>query len=179
VRLFAAAELPSSARSELAAWGAACASVVPGLRPVSADRLHLTLVFLGSREASAAAAIGSLVVGCADGPVSVELGEPLWLAPRRPHVLTVALLDASGRLGALQARVSQALVAGAGFEPERRRFRPHATVARVRKGARVRPEEVELPPAPVGSFSLEALTLFSSVLGPAARYEAVVRVALR
>jgi 2'-5' RNA ligase len=94
-------------------------------------------------------------------------------------VLTAQLVDVAGRLGALQARVSEALVAGARFEPERRRFRPHATVARVRKGARIRPDEVVLPPAPVGSFGLEALTLFSSVLGPRARYEAVARVALR
>jgi RNA 2',3'-cyclic 3'-phosphodiesterase len=178
VRLFAAAELPEGVRTQLAVWGAACAELVPGLRPVAPERLHLTLVFLGSRPASDADRLGELVTACADGPVEVGLGDPLWLAPRRPHVLTVAVRDASGRLAELQARVSTALVDDAGHQPERRRYRPHATVARVRKGTRVRPDEVALPHAPRGSFPLEALTLFSSVLGSAPRYEAVARVGL-
>jgi 2'-5' RNA ligase len=178
VRLFAAADLPAAVRSELAAWGAACAELVGDLRPIPAQRLHLTLVFLGSRPEAEAEAIGELVTACADGPVGVELGEALWLAPRRPHVLTVGVTDVTGRLGDLQARVSEALQAGAGHEPERRRYRPHATVARVRKGARVRPDDVALPRAPRASFALEALALYRSVLGPSPRYEPLARVPL-
>ena len=49
-------------------------------------------------------------------PGEVALGEPLWLSPRRPHVLTVAVADPSGRLAELQARVSAALEAGVGHE---------------------------------------------------------------
>ena len=65
----------------------------------------------------------------------LALGGALWLAPRRPHVLTVAVEDADGALAALQARVVEALAEAAGRdEPERRPFRPHVTVARVRRG---------------------------------------------
>ncbi len=177
-RLFAAADLPDAVRSELAAWGAACASRVADLRPVPAERLHLTLVFLGTRPLEEAERIGELVTACADGPVEVALGDALWLAPRRPHVLTVAVEDAGGRLGALQARVAAALAEGAGHEPERRAYRPHATVARVRKGARVRPGDVALPAVPRGAFALPSLTLYRSVLGRSARYEPLARVAL-
>jgi RNA 2',3'-cyclic 3'-phosphodiesterase len=174
MRLFAAVDLPDDVRHPLAAWGTACAEVCPQLRPVAEERLHLTLVFLGSRPDEEAEGFAALVAGCADGPVDVALGDVLWLAPRRPHVLTVALHDASGALAALQARVADALDVH-----EDRPFRPHVTVARVRKGARVRPSEVELPPLPAASsFGLEALALYRSHLGPRPRYEALSRVAL-
>ena len=173
MRLFAAADLPDDVRLPLAAWGAASGEICPELRPVAEDRLHLTLVFLGSRSEEDAERLGPLVVGCADGPVEVVLGEPLWLAPRRPHVLTVALRDCTGALAALQGRVADAL-----DEHEDRAYRPHVTVARVRKGARIRPSEVELPPAPEASFGLEALALYSSRLGPKPRYEPLAKVPL-
>lgn len=179
MRLFAAADLPGGVRAGLAAWGAACAERVPALRAIPAERLHLTLVFLGTRPAEEAERIGALVTACAEGAVDVALGDALWLAPRRPHVLTVALHDPAGRLRELQARVSAALRDGAGHEPEARAYRPHATVARVRKGSRVRPGDVALPPAPGASFALEALTLYRSHSGPAPRYEALARAPLR
>ena len=178
MRLFAAADLPGAVRTELADWGAACADAVPELRAVPSGRLHLTLVFLGSRPDDEAARTGELVTACADGPVVAELGDVLWLAPRRPHVLTVALLDPDGRLAELQARVSAALVAGVGHRPDGRAWRPHVTVARVRRGARVRPGDVALPRVPSPSFALEALTLYRSHPGPAPRYEALARTRL-
>ena len=131
--------------------------------------MHLTLVFLGSRPEEDAERLGPLVIGCADGPVEVALGEALWLAPRRPHVR-----DSTGALAALQGRVADAL-----DEREDRAYRPHVTVARVRKGARIRPSEVQLPPTPEASFGLEALALYSSRLGPKPRYEPLARVPLR
>ena len=178
MRLFAAADIPAAVRAPLASWGAACADAVPGLRAIPEERLHLTLVFLGSRADGEAPEIGELVTACADGPVEVALGEPLWLSPRRPHVLTVAVADPSGRLAEMQARVSAALEAGVGHESERRRWRPHVTVARVRRGAGVRPGDVALPRVPSPSFALEALTLYRSHSGPAPRYEALARTRL-
>jgi RNA 2',3'-cyclic 3'-phosphodiesterase len=174
VRLFAAADLPDDVRLALAAWGAACAEVCPELRPVAEDRLHLTLVFLGSRAGEESDGLASRAVACADGPVDVALGEALWLSPRRPHVLTVELRDPAGALTSLQARVADAL-----DEHEDRAYRPHVTACRVRKGARIRPSEVALPPVPEASFGLEALVLYRSHLGPSPRYEALARVPLR
>jgi 2'-5' RNA ligase len=182
VRLFAAADIPAGVRDALAAWGAACADLVADLRAVPSERLHLTLVFLGSRPEEDAEAIGELVTGCADGPVEVSLGDALWLSPRRPHVLTVAVRDATGRLGALQQRVATALEEGAGHEPERRPYRPHATVARVRRGARLRPGDIALPRVPRASFPLETLTLYRSITDAtrsAPRYDALARVSLK
>jgi 2'-5' RNA ligase len=180
-RLFAAVELPAEVRAALAGFGRAAAAQDPALRAVAAETIHLTLVFLGNRPLEeiepAAGAVESAASGVA-APL-LELGAPLWLAPRRPHVLTVVVADPSGALAALQAAVSVALVAALGLRPEARPFRPHVTVARVRGG---RPRRGALPPAPwegAEPFAGEAVTLFRSHLGGGpARHEPLIRVPL-
>jgi RNA 2',3'-cyclic 3'-phosphodiesterase len=149
--------------------------------------VHLTLAFLGERAEADVAALRAAVRGCADGVAApaLALGGALWLAPRRPHVLTVALLDGEGALERLQADRAGALRGAVGFEPERRAFRPHVTLARVRRGQRPRLDAV--PPPPVAeAFRGEAVCLMRSHLSPPARggaggvgYEALARVPLR
>jgi 2'-5' RNA ligase len=92
-------------------------------------------------------------------------------------VLTVEVRDGDGALFALRERRVQALVDAVGYEPERRRFRPHVTVARVRHGAA--PRRTGLPEAPEAEFAGEALVLYRSWLGGGpARYEALERAIL-
>jgi 2'-5' RNA ligase len=179
-RLFAAADLPGDVRAELAAFGAAAVQERPGeLRAVPEANLHLTLVFLGDREEAEVDRLGALVAAQAAGPVEVVLGDGLWLAPRRPHVLTVAIEDRTGALRALQAAVLDVLVREAGHVVEARMFRPHVTVARVRRGARVSPEAVRLPAPPRGPFALPSVTLYRSRPGRGgSAYEAVARAPL-
>jgi 2'-5' RNA ligase len=103
------------------------------------------------------------------------IGGPLWLAPRRPHVLTVALEDPSGGLTGIHEAVLEAMVRSAGHAAEGRRFRPHVTVARVR--GRLRPFDLTSP-APL-EFRPPAVTLYRSVLGRGpAVYEPVASVPL-
>jgi RNA 2',3'-cyclic 3'-phosphodiesterase len=178
-RLFAALDLPAPVRDALGAFGRAAADDDFALRAVRDDALHVTLAFLGHRPLDdippASDAVRS--AGAEAGSLDLALGEPLWLAPRRPHVLTVEVVDRTGALLSLQERVVDALADAVGYEPERRRFRPHVTVARVRHGAR--PRRSGLPDAPEASFAGEAVTLYRSYLGGGpARYEAVERVAL-
>jgi 2'-5' RNA ligase len=176
-RLFAALELPSPVRDALGAFSRAAAADDFALRPVRDDALHVTLAFLGHRALDDIDPAREAVRSVAAAVPSLSLGDPLWLAPRRPHVLTVELLDADGALFALQERVVEALVDAVGYEPERRRFRPHVTVARVRHGAA--PRRGGLPEAPKAEFAGEALVLYRSYLGGGpARYDALERVAL-
>jgi 2'-5' RNA ligase len=98
-------------------------------------------------------------------------------------VLTVELADPSGTLAALQAAVSVALVDALGIVPERRRFLPHVTVARVRRGAVPRRGGLpDVPWEPGRPFPGEAVTLFRSHLNRTpptpARYEPLLRVPL-
>jgi 2'-5' RNA ligase len=176
-RLFAALELPAPVRAALGEFGRTAAGDDFALRAVRDDALHVTLAFLGHRSLDDIEPACEAVRSAAAAVESLSLGDALWLAPRRPHVLTVEVVDAEGALHALQERVVAALVDAIGYEPERRRFRPHVTVARVRRGAA--PRRGGLPDAPRASFAGEAVVLFRSWLGGGpARYEAMERVAL-
>jgi 2'-5' RNA ligase len=176
VRLFVALELPADVRAQLSAWAAGAVRGDERLRLVREESLHATLVFVGERPDPAPAA-AALVAALRPPPESplMRADGPLWLSPRRPHVLTVALEDASGGLARIHAAVLEALVREAGHEADKRVFRPHVTVARVR--ARIRPFELPAPPAL--AFHPPAVTLYRSRLGrgPAA-YEVVASVAL-
>jgi 2'-5' RNA ligase len=177
-RLFAALELPRSVRAQLADFGRAAAGNDAALRSVAEDSLHLTLAFLGHRALEEVDPAREAVrgVGAIVAP-PLALGRALWLAPRRPHVLTVALEESDGTLAALRADVVDRLAEALPWRAEERPFRPHVTVARVRRGWR--PRVRDLPEAPQASFSGEAVVLFRSHLGGGpARYEALERVAL-
>jgi 2'-5' RNA ligase len=176
-RLFAALELPAPVRDALGAFGRAAAADDFALRAVRDDALHVTLAFLGHRALDDIDPAREAVREVAAPVPDLALGDALWLAPRRPHVLTVEVADATGALLALQERVVAALVEAVGYEPARRRFRPHVTVARVRRGAA--PRQRGLPDAPSASFAGESVTLYRSWLGGGpARYEALERVPL-
>jgi 2'-5' RNA ligase len=140
---------------------------------VPRESLHVTLAFLGEQPDpdAIAAAVGAI----APRPVPLALAAPAWLPPRRPRVLALDLHDPSGACARLQAEVSEALRSV--YTPEKRAFRPHVTVARVRKGARV---DTAMPAAPARrTFAAAALTLYRSRLSPhGARYEAVARTPL-
>lgn len=176
MRLFVALEPPAPVRAALAEWAWQAVGEDPQLRRVPADALHLTLAFLGEQpEADVRLLAPELAraLSAAVAPRDVHAVEPLWLAPRRPHVLTVAVADPSGLLGALRARVVDACVRAVGWEPEGRAFRPHVTLARVRRDERVRPRVLPaLPPAARAPWSTGGVTLLRSVPGSgAAQYE--------
>ena len=176
-RLFAALDLPAPVRDALGAFGRAAAADDFALRAVRDDALHVTLAFLGHRALDDIEPACEAVRAVAAPVPDLALGEVLWLAPRRPHVLTVEVVDGTGALLALQERVVAALVDAVGYEPDRRRFRPHVTVARVRHGAAQR--RTGLLAAPEAAFAGEALTLYRSWLGGGpARYEALEQVGL-
>jgi 2'-5' RNA ligase len=177
-RLFAALELPATVRADLAAFGREAASHDGALRAVREDALHLTLAFLGHRALDDIDPARLAVRGVQSPSPQLTLSDPLWLAPKRPHVLTLALEDAGGVLAALQAQVVARLTEALSWEPEKRPFRPHVTVARVRRGWR--PRVRDLPDAPHATFAAEAVVLFRSHLGGRgpSRYEALERAEL-
>ncbi len=163
LRLFVALDLPEAARAALAAFRDEAAD--PAVwRPVPDVSLHVTLAFLGHRPDEHAGAVAGVLDGLADHPApTLSLDGALLLPPRRARVLSVALEDAGGALGRLQADVSEAL-AGAGlYEPEARPFRPHVTVARLRSGARA-PRAIAASPGPL-AFAAGAVVLYRSRLG--------------
>ncbi len=178
-RLFVALELPAEARDSLVRWRSEVLKGAAGLRALADDHLHVTLCFMGWCRAAEIGAIAGVCRQLAPGdPPTVGLGEARWLPPRRPRVLAVELDDTPGRLSAIQTELSGLLEAGGWYEPERRTYLPHVTVARAggRRGT-VRPSPLPAPP-PL-SFIASRVTLFRSRLSAAgARYEVLSSVDL-
>jgi 2'-5' RNA ligase len=173
VRLFVALDVPDDARRALARFRDEAAD--PALwRPVGDEALHLTLAFLGHRPEEDVEAASAVVAGAPDAAPPLRLGGALLLPPRRARVLCADVEDVDGVLGALQATVSDRLEAAGLYTPERRPFRPHATVARLRAGARP-PRSVDAAPETL-AFRGAAVTLYQSVLRrEGARYERLAR----
>jgi RNA 2',3'-cyclic 3'-phosphodiesterase len=179
VRLFVALDLPSRVRSALDAWRVEAVGSREDLRLVSAESLHVTLAFLGSRAATDVEEIATtLSRAVGDLPASrLRLSGVKPVPPRRPRLFAFDLAERDGEASAVQAAVSDALAGGGHYKPEKRPFWPHVTFARVRRGmGRVDPIGEEPPSL---SFTARHVTLYRSHLSPrGARYEALERCSL-
>jgi RNA 2',3'-cyclic 3'-phosphodiesterase len=175
-RLFIAVALGDEDRRTLIAWAREAVGADRGMRVVAAEQVHLTLAFLGHRPLDEVGPLAELVESFAGWPAPVlSSGAALWLSPRRPHVLTVAVNDDAAALGALHTSVWDGLEA-LGYEREERRFRPHLTVARVRHGWTA--PSGALPPTPALDLDVRGVTLMRSFIGGGpARYEELSRAA--
>jgi 2'-5' RNA ligase len=186
-RLFVALDPPPEVREQLLAWARAALTSSTAqhwrgapveMRLLAPEALHVTLCFLGARPVEEIEQIGSALGGCAQAVGELSLGAPLWLPPRRPRSLAVEVQDRDGDLARLQAGVCHAMSEATDWRAERRRFRAHITVARMRgRSAEHRPAvagEPVLPATPRLSFVPEAVVLYRSWLSPAgASYEAL------
>lgn len=170
-RLFTALELPDPVRAALAEWQRR--ELIDGaLRPVAHEHIHLTLVFLGYQRERDIDAIAEIVIGAGAGPVGVRIEpDPIGLGKTSSRPGVFALDAPSEDAVALQAELSDAFEAAELYTPERRSYRPHLTVARVRpekRGSR-RPRRVERPPGPftgVHAFDSIRIHLYRSDLRP-------------
>jgi 2'-5' RNA ligase len=135
----------------------------------AAERLHLTVRFIGEVDETQAAAIAAaleapLVVSC------FELGvEGAGAFPTRgtPRVLWVGISRGLEEMKALEAEVSVRL-ATCGLAPEDRGYHPHLTLARVREGSRLSPARLfdGIGDSRFGVMRVDAITLFHSRLSP-------------
>jgi 2'-5' RNA ligase len=191
-RLFVALDLPEAVRVEIAEWQREALGD-PALRPIKPEGLHVTLCFLGHHPEPAIAKTESALVAIKPRPVAMRFqAEPAPLPRGRPGLFAIAA--ESEEAVALQGELSAVLAAAGLFEPEKRRFWPHVTVARVRserleprKGERrgkSRPRRVSEAPKPLGQrlcepFGAVRLALYRSILKPeGAEYESLAGVDL-
>jgi 2'-5' RNA ligase len=174
-RLFVAGVLPPVVAGELARWGRGVRAAA--LRRLDPGAMHLTLCFLGEQSLLSVEPLGEVLGGAAEalaGVGELRVGAPVWLPPRNPRALAVEIGDPEGGLRALQRLLAREIAATIDWAPDRQRFRPHVTVARIRAGERV---GALLAPTPGLSFALERVALFRSWLEPAgARYEELASV---
>jgi 2'-5' RNA ligase len=156
-------------------WAREAVGSDPGLRVVDAAAVHVTMAFLGHRALDEVEPLSALVASFAGAapPVPLRTAGALWLSPRRPHALTVAIADVTGVLRALHEEL-WARLEGLGHVREKRMFRPHLTVARVRHGWTA--PAAPLPPLADRDVAPLGLVLMRSWLGGGpARYEVLER----
>jgi RNA 2',3'-cyclic 3'-phosphodiesterase len=180
-RMFVALDLPGEARSALAAWRDGLVEGRRDLRPVRAEALHVTLVFLGWQDEKAADAIASAAFEACSGLSAPRLQASgvRPLPPRDPRLFALDLEDEDGRASGVQAAISDALEAGRWYRPEKRPFWPHLTLARVKRGERRVPPLPDAPAPPGDAFEADQVTLYRSTLRPqGAIYEPLARAAL-
>lgn len=107
------------------------------MRWVRAEGIHLTLKFLGEvgqREVGEVSRLLREVVPRVAPFVMEVTGLGCFPSLRRPRVIWVGIEESTGRLSTLQSQL-EAGFKRLGFEPEGRRFHPHLTLGRLRRGA--------------------------------------------
>lgn len=183
-RLFVALDLPDRVRSGIVSWGRK-ALADPALRPLDESALHITLAFLGYLPEKEIPRLAEILEGCGGPAPSIELGSPVQI-PERGRPRLFALPAESPATSELQRRVQERLVEARLYTPEKRRFWPHVTVARVRREKRgsSRPARVTRPPGPLPKgllrpFDGVRVTLYRSQLQPqGAQYTPLAQVEL-
>ena len=176
--MFLALDLPEEAREELVRWRDALLASRTDVRPVRPEALHVTLVFLGWQDQSAADRIAETAFGAlpAAAPPRLAATEVKPVPPRNARLFALDLEDEGGRATDLQAAMSDALEAGRFYRPEKRPFWPHITLARVKRGERRVPPPPDDPPPPAERFEASVVTLYRSTLRPqGALYEPLAR----
>ena len=104
------------------------------LKCVETGNIHLTMRFLGDIGEALLGELVGLVEGLSFGPFRMELrGVGAFPNLRRPRVIWAGITRGADELTGIFNGLESGL-AGMGFRPERRRFSPHITLARVRSG---------------------------------------------
>ena len=143
LRLFLALLLPPATLDAIVSWQGEALAGVRSVRVVPRESLHLTMAFLGHRPAAELEPIvGALREAARGKPARLSLRG--YRETRSVGMLTFN--DEDGRAAALAADLQARLEALGVYEPERRRWLPHVTVARFRERPRLRPALPELEP---------------------------------
>jgi 2'-5' RNA ligase len=190
MRLFIGVELPDDVK---AAAGAATGDtrerlgrVAPraSIRWVDSANLHITLWFLGEIQETRARQLMSVLESPFRTKVFDVRLEGFGAFPERgtPHVFWIGVASGASGLIGLHGEVQERILP-LGFQPERRPYAPHLTVARVKdiRRSAVRRVRKLLAQAPMSAmFPVKSVTLFQSRLSPSgSRYESLMRIPLQ
>jgi 2'-5' RNA ligase len=168
MRLFIAIELSPDIRSGLSDLQNVLQRQGRGVRWVNVSGIHCTLKFLGEVDEEKVPRLVEKLSGITTPPFELSVRRlgvfPGW---RSPRVVWVGVETASPHLVVLQRRIERA-VAPLGFPPEKRSFKPHLTLGRVRQKDGLDPlvhylrehhDRVDL-----GEFKVDGYVLFQSIL---------------
>ena len=171
-RVFCAVELPEAVRARLEDHVLRLRKEVPDAAASwsRVENIHLTLKFFGNVEVEQVPKITEAAERVVKqlSAFQISIGET-GVFPRasRPQVLWVGVSDPSGQLAALQEGLENECAVD-GFPKENRAYRPHLTIARLRRpeGARQLAEaHLRMRFEPV-DVRVEEIVVFRSELSP-------------
>ncbi len=125
-RLFTAVEVPSSIALSLSLLRGG----LPGARWIDTENYHLTLLFIGDVDERTAGEFANFLARIDRPRFELQLDGVGAFGSRRPHAL-YAGVKTSPALVELQAELER-LAERIGLEPERRKYTPHVTLARLK-----------------------------------------------
>ena len=181
-RIFCAIELPDSVRAQLRDHVRRLREAVPDASAswTRVENIHLTLKFFGNVNVDRIPGISEAAARTVKefSAFAIGVGKTgVFPKPGRAQVLWIGVSDPSGKLVELQQRLENEF-AKEGFEKEGRAYRPHLTIARLRKpeGARRLADthlQTEFEPAEI---TLREVIVFRSELSSkGSKYTAVSR----
>jgi 2'-5' RNA ligase len=168
--VFCALELPEDVRARLRDHSGELREAVQDVAAswTRVENIHLTLKFFGNVAVDRVSAISDAIARTSREFPAFRIGvggTGVFPKPGRAQTLWIGVSDPSGKLVSLQRQLENEC-ADAGFEKEDRAYRPHLTIARIRKpeGARQLADahlRMEFEPA---EFEIKELVLFRSEL---------------
>lgn len=163
IRLFIAIDIPDTIKLFLKGMGRA----IPHAKEVSEAQLHLTVKFIGDVESSVVLDIEERLTEVNFSAFTINLKGVGTFPPRGNPRVVWAGVQQEGELTSLRNEIERAL-ANIGVPRSKKKFSPHITLARLKKGSRsdlqnflMENSLFETPP-----FSISEFSLYSSKLSP-------------
>ena len=167
MRVFLAIDVPTEIRDRLAEVQEKLRPSTQSARWVAPESIHVTLKFIGEMPEKRREDIDQALRGLTWKRINVKvLGVGFFPGTRSPRVFWAGLEAASleGLAGEIDARLERA-----GFDPERRNFRAHLTLARAKDSHLDKAMIAAAAPyvdTDFGSFTVDRIYLFESMLKP-------------
>ena len=180
IRSFIAVNLPEDIRTELGkAQNALKPEVSGSVSWVRTGNIHLTLTFLGNIPGDTVDRVHDCITNSIKGmgPFIIGLsGYGVFPNPRRPRVIWAGIDQGIGPLSEISDALGGAL-AGCGFKLEKRAFKPHVTIGRIKTLRR--PEglitRLKTLTSPEGAININTIDLMQSTLKPDGAQYTVLR----
>lgn len=170
-RIFVAIDTSEGVRQKIRLYQTNLKNEFPGAgaRWEKPEKLHLTLKFIGDADTAKVKSILEIAEKAARETVRFDLeicGTGVFPGIRKPKILWLGVRENGGRLLNLHEKIENGLEK-IGFQKEKRIFRPHITIARLREKSPELAEKHcrnEFEPA---GFGVSQITVYESILKPA------------
>lgn len=139
------------------------------MKIVKSENIHFTLRFFGDTPISTLDQIKSRLVEIEFNPFEIEIaGVGSFPNRRRPRIIWIGVTENAPEVVKIKSKIDSLLI-DIGYQPERRKYTPHATIARVRyvKDSKRIADNLEcLADEVIGKMTVTGITMMKSNLTP-------------